>query len=128
MYSLCRQWLGLIVLARHIHMDVGCPPVDFFHGLVCQKRGPHRVCTSTAQMHFWTSFTCMIVCWLVAECLSNMLVYFRDGSALTSVRAATLRQKLHIQLLQYTGPGITSPSADPITPCTWLCSHWSAKF
>ena len=31
------------------------------------------------------------VCWLVAQRPSNMLVYLRDGSAQTSVCAATLR-------------------------------------
>ena len=31
------------------------------------------------------------VCWLVAQRPSNMLVYLKDGSAQTIVRAATLR-------------------------------------
>ena len=39
-----------------------------------------------------------VVCWLVAYCPSNMLVYLRDRSAQTSLHAATLRQKLHIKL------------------------------
>ena len=29
---------------------------------------------------------------------------------------------------QYTDTGLTSPSADPITPGAWQCSHWSANF
>ena len=29
---------------------------------------------------------------------------------------------------QYTDTGPTSPSADPITPCAWQGSHWSADF
>ena len=33
----------------------------------------------------------MIVCWLLAYSPSNRLVYLRDGSAQTSLRAATLR-------------------------------------
>ena len=32
-----------------------------------------------------------VVCWLAALRPSNMLVYLRDGSAQTIVRAATLR-------------------------------------
>ena len=32
-----------------------------------------------------------VVCWLVAKRPSNMLVYLRDGSAQTILRAATLR-------------------------------------
>ena len=35
--------------------------------------------------------TCIHNCLLVALCSSNMLVYVRDGSAKTSVQAATLR-------------------------------------
>ena len=51
---------------------------------------------------------------------SNMLVYLRDGSALTVVRAATLRQKLQIKPAVpsghiYTDTGPTSPSTGPIT-------------
>ena len=37
------------------------------------------------------------VCWLVAQRPSNMLVYLSDGSARTSVGAATLRWKLQIK-------------------------------
>ena len=62
-----------------------------------------------------------------------MLVYLRDGSAQTIVRAATLRQKLKIKLSTTpshsnsdTGP--TSTSADPITPGAWQGSHGSANF
>ena len=40
----------------------------------------------------------MYVCWLVAKRPSNMLVYLRDGSAQTIVRAVTLRSKLQIKL------------------------------
>ena len=50
-----------------------------------------------------------------------MLVYLRDGSAQTVVRAATLRWKLQIKLStsQHTDTGPTSRSADPITPGAW---------
>ena len=41
--------------------------------------------------------------WLLAERPSNMLRYLRHGSALTSLRAGTLRQKLQVQLS--TSPG-----------------------
>ena len=49
------------------------------------------------------------VCWLVALRPSNRLVYLRDGSARTVLRADTLRQKLQIQLS-------TSPSRSILTP------------
>ena len=62
----------------------------------------------------------------------HTLVYFRDGSAQTSLRAATLRQKLqikafHLTQSQYTDTGPTSPKADPITPGAWQGSHWNAN-
>ena len=50
-----------------------------------------------------------VCCWLVAQRISNMLVDLRDGSALTILRAATLRQQLQIQLS-------TSPSQSILTP------------
>ena len=34
----------------------------------------------------------------------------------------------HLTQSQYTDPGPTSPSADPITPGAWQGSHWSANF
>ena len=55
------------------------------------------------------SFILVIVCLLVAWRPSNMLVYLRDGSAQTILRAATLRQKLQIQRS-------TSPSHGILTP------------
>ena len=54
----------------------------------------------------------MTVGWVgfwVAYCPSNMLVYLRDGSVQTILRAATLRYKLQIQLS-------TSPSHSILTP------------
>ena len=45
-------------------------------------------------------------CWLVG----NMLVYLRDGSALTSLHAATLRQQLEIKLSTSTGHSILTPN------------------
>ena len=62
-----------------------------------------------------------------------MLVYLWDGYAQTTLRAATLRQKIadpaiHLTQSQYTDTGPTSPSADPITIGAWQGSHWSANF
>ena len=37
-------------------------------------------------------------------------------------------QTFYLTQSQYTDPGPTSPSADPITPVTWQGSHWSANF
>ena len=53
-----------------------------------------------------------------------MLVYLRDGSAQTIVRAVKLRYKFvdqtfYLTQSQYTDTGPTSLSADPITPVAW---------
>ena len=37
-------------------------------------------------------------------------------------------QTFYLTQSQYTDTGPTSPSADPITPGAWQCSHWSANF
>ena len=64
-----------------------------------------------------------------------MLVYLRDGSTQTIVRAATLRsetevedQTFYLTQSQYTDTGPTSPCTDPITPGMWQGSYWSANF
>ena len=60
-----------------------------------------------------------------------MLVYLRDGSAQTILRAATLRQvacqTFNLTQSQYTDTRPTSPSADPIIPGAWQGRHWSAN-
>ena len=62
-----------------------------------------------------------------------MLVYLRDGSAQTILRAATPRWKIQIQFSTSPShsiltPGSTSASADPTMPGAWQGSHWSANF
>ena len=37
-------------------------------------------------------------------------------------------QTFYLTQSQYTDTGLTSPSADPISPGTWQGSHWSANF
>ena len=61
-----------------------------------------------------------------------MRVYLSDGSAQTSLRAATLEIEVadptfHLTQAQYTDTGPTSPSIDPITPGAWKGSHWSVN-
>ena len=77
---------------------------------------------------------CVLVCLfsLLLNIPFHTLVYFKDGSAQTILRAATLRQKLqikafHLTQSQYTDIGPTSPRADPITPGIWQGSHWNAN-
>ena len=77
------------------------------------------------------NFVCCLFSWLL-NVPFHTLVYFRDGSAQTILRAATLRQKLqikafHLTQSQYTDTGPTSPRVDPITPGAWQGSHWNAN-
>ena len=44
----------------------------------------------------------------------------------TEIEAAD--QTSYLTQSQYTDTGLTSPSADPITPGVWQGSHWSAHF
>ena len=44
----------------------------------------------------------------------------------TEIEAAD--QTFRLTQSQYTDTGLTSPSADPITPGAWQGSHWSANF
>ena len=44
----------------------------------------------------------------------------------TEIEAAD--QTFYLTQSQYTDNGLTSPSADPITPGAWQGSHWSANF
>ena len=37
-------------------------------------------------------------------------------------------QTFYLTQSQYTDTGLTSPSADPVTPGAWQGSHWSANF
>ena len=59
-------------------------------------------------------------CLLVSEHPSNMLVYIRDGSAQTSVHAATLRQKLQIKLSLSPSHSILTPH-QPVPVLTLWC-------
>ena len=65
--------------------------------------------------------------------LSNRLVYLRDGSAQTiftccHTEIEVADQTFYLTQSQYTDTGLTSPSADLITPGAWQGSHWSANF
>ena len=58
-----------------------------------------------------------------------MLVHLRDGSAQTILRAATLRQKLQIQLSISPSHSILPPGQPvPVSPGAWQGSYSSANF
>ena len=62
-----------------------------------------------------------------------MLVYLRDGSAQTILRAAHTEievadQTFYLTQSLYTDTWPTSPSADPVTPGVWQDSQWNANF
>ena len=54
-------------------------------------------------------FPYSLVCLLIAQYPSNKLVYLRDTSAQTILRAATLREKLQIQLSTSHSHSILTP-------------------
>ena len=75
----------------------------------------------------------VVVCWLVVEHPSNMLVYLRDRSAHTiclfcHTEMEVANQTLHLTQSEYPDPGPTSPSAYPIVPGVCQGSHWSTNF
>ena len=75
-----------------------------------------------------TGMVCLLVGCLTSHQYASVS---RNGSAQTILRAATLRQKLQIELSirsKYTDTDQTSPSTDTITPGAWQGSHWSANF
>ena len=83
-------------------------------------------------LHLRTCISSLCFFSLLPNIPFHTLVYFRDGSAQTILRAATLRQKLqikafHLTQSQYTDTGPTSPRADPIAPGAWQGSHWNAN-
>ena len=102
------------------------PPTELFPPPFFRSAHIWRLCTSSSGLKttkqaprsggklldttvdFLAATSLRFVCWLVAYRPSNMLVYLRDGSAQTILRAATLRQKLQIQLS-------TSPSHSILT-------------
>ena len=74
------------------------------------------------------------VCWLLACLTSQQQASVSQGRICsdnftcchTEIEAAD--QTFYLTQSQYTDTGLTSPSADPITPGTWQGSHWSANF
>ena len=70
----------------------------------CVEVGEELTVSSSQCVEVGEELTVLFVCWLL-----NMLVYLKDGSAQAILRAATLRQKLQIQLS-------TSPSHSILTP------------
>ena len=96
-----------------------------------------RADSATRNMDLETDMPHWLYALYICLLLNRPLVYFRDGSAQTILRAATLRQKLqikafHLTQSQYTDTGPTSPRVDPITPGAWqgsplecqCLSHW----
>ena len=51
-----------------------------------------------------------------------------DNFTCCHIEMEVANQTFYLTQLQYTDTGPTSPSADPIMPCAWQGSHWSANF
>ena len=83
----------------------------------------------------WTSRVQFLhVCWLLACLTSQQHVSVSQGRicsdnftcCYTEIEVAD--QTFYLTQSQYTDTGPTSPSADPVLPGAWQCSHWSANF
>ena len=76
----------------------------------------------------------LFVCWLVACLTSQQHASVSQGRICsdnftcchTDIEIAD--QTFYLTQSQYTDPGQTSPSTDPIMPGAWQGSHWSANF
>ena len=131
--------LEVFVQSASPHHAVGCKVLP---GLGVDVKCFHVSLADILVAQLWAVFespsrcqlSIEIVCLLVAERPSNMLLYLRDGSAQTISRAAGHTEieladpTFHLTQSQYTDAGPTSPSADPITLGAWQGSHWSANF
>ena len=84
-------------------LNAGSPASCYFPPEQHGARKSRVLAVNTALFHE------LFVGWVVALRTSNMLVYLRDGSAQTVVRAATPREELQIKLF-------ISPSHNILTP------------
>ena len=73
-------------------------------------------------------------CWLVA-CLSSQQHasvsqgrICSDNLTCCHTETEVADPTFYLARSQYTDTGLTSPSADPVTPGAWQGSHWSANF
>ena len=73
------------------------------------------------------------VCWLVACLTSQQQASIcqrwicSDILTCCHTKIEAADQTFYLTQWQYTDTRLTSPSTDPITPGTWLGSHWSAN-
>ena len=77
---------------------------------------------------------CHVVCLFVGCLTSQQQASVSQGWICTDnftcchTETEVADQTFYLTQSQYTDTGLTSPSADTITPGTWQGSHWSAKF
>ena len=77
---------------------------------------------------------CLFVCWLVACLTSQQHASVSQGRICSDnftcchTETEVADQMFYLTRSQYTDTGLTSPSADPVTPGAWQGSHWSANF
>ena len=73
--------------------------------------------------------------WLLVACLTSQQQasvsqgrICSDNSTCCHTAIEVADPTFYLTQSQYTDTGLTSPSADPITPGAWQGSHWSANF
>ena len=94
-----------------------------------QRRILHPLCTST--QHCPTSHRyCLLVGCLTSQQQASVSQgrICSDNFTCCHTETEVADQMFYFTQSQYTDTGLTSPSADPITPGAWQGSHWSANF
>ena len=99
---------------------------------ITQDSQPNTLLTELFQPPFWNLMN--QVGWLVGCLTSQQQASVSQGRICsdnftcchTEIEVAD--QTFYLTQSQYTDTGLTSPSADPITPGAWQGSHWNANF
>ena len=75
-------------------------------------------------------WNCLLVCCLTSQQHASVSQgrICSDNFTCCHAEIEVADQAFYLTQSQYTDTGLTSPSADPITPDVWQGSHWSAIF
>ena len=91
-------------------------------------------CRDIQTSHWVLIFFCFWVCLLVGCLTSQQHASISQGQICSDsftcchIETEVADQTFYLTQSQYTDTGPTSPGTDPIVPCAWRGSHWSASF
>ena len=79
---------------------------------------------------FFLRFVCLLVGCLTSQQQASVSLgrICSDNCTCCHTEIEVANRTFYLTQSQYTDTGLTSPSADPITPGAWQGSHWSANF